>query len=140
MMKLKTLEQSLVNIKYFVLQLVDAGNVKDKIVPAEESYKLIFDNMAQSMITLQIYRSMMISNATSERNFSKLILIKNCIRSAMSQNRLNSLAIMAIENYILEKVNFQDVLKDFVSKKVIRVNIQTCGTLKTIFVLKTPST
>ena len=84
--------------------------------------------MAQStfpneMTALQIYRSLMITNATGEGNFSKLKLTKNCLRSSMSQNRLNSLAITAIENDILEKVNFQDVLNDCVSKKVRRVNI-----------------
>lgn len=102
---------------------------EQQIVPAEESYKLIIGNMAQStfpnvMTALQTYISLMITNATGERNFSKLKLIKNCLRSTMSQNRLNSLAIMAIENDVLEKVNFQDdVLNDFVTKKVRRVNI-----------------
>lgn len=79
----------MVQYKYFILQLEDAGK---KIVPAEESYKLIIGNMAQStfpnvMTALQIYRSLMITNATGERNFSKLKLIKNCLRSTMSQNR-----------------------------------------------------
>ncbi|KAJ8728500.1 hypothetical protein PYW07_006196 [Mythimna separata] len=115
----------MVQYKYFILQLDDAGQ---KNMPAEESYKLIIGNMAQStfpnvMTALQIYRSLMITNATGERNFSKLKLIKNCLRSTMSQNRLNSLAIMAIENDVLEKITFQDILNDFVSKKVRRVNI-----------------
>lgn len=118
----------MVHFKYFVLQLVDVGKNKIGPISAEESYKLIFDNMAQStfpnvMISLKIYRSLMITNATGERNFSKLKLIKNCLRSSMSQNRLNSLAIMSIENDILDKVNFQDVINDFVSEKVRRVNI-----------------
>lgn len=115
----------MVQYKYFILQLDDAGQ---KNMPAEESYKLIIGNRAQStfpnvMTALQIYRSLMITNATGERNFSKLKLIKNCLRSTMSQNRLNSLAIMAIENDVLEKITFQDILNDFVSKKVRRVNI-----------------
>ncbi|GBP96777.1 hypothetical protein EVAR_72063_1 [Eumeta japonica] len=62
----------MVQYKYFILQLEDAGK---KIMPAEESYKLIIGNMAQStfpnvMTALQIYRSLMITNATGERNFS----------------------------------------------------------------------
>lgn len=116
----------MVQFKYFVLQLEDAG--KDNIVAAEKSYKLILNNMVQSafpnvMIALQIYRSLMITNATGERNFSKLKLLKNCLRATMSQHRLNSLSIMAIENDILEKVHIEEVVNDFISKKVRKVPI-----------------
>ncbi len=116
----------MVHFKYFIKQLEDVG--EDKIIPAEETYKLIVGNMAQStfpnvMTALKIYRSLMITNATGERNFSKLKLIKNCLRSSMGQKRLNSLAIMSIENDVLDKISFQDVLKHFVTKKVRRVNI-----------------
>ncbi|CAH0405833.1 unnamed protein product [Chilo suppressalis] len=117
----------MVHFKYFVSQLEDTGN-KEKNIPAEKSYKLIDGNMAQSafpnvMTALRIYRSLMITNATGERNFSKLKLIKNCLRSTMSQSRLNSLALLSIEHDVSEKVNFQEVLNDFVSKKIRRVNI-----------------
>lgn len=111
----------MVQFKYFVLQLEDAG--KDNIVAAEESYKLILNNMVQSIFPLQIYRSLMITNASGERNFSKLKLLKNSLRATMSQHRLNSLSIMAIENDVLEKVHIEEVVKDFISKKVRKVHI-----------------
>lgn len=49
----------------------------------------------------------MITNATGERSCSKLNLLKNCHRSSMIQERLNALAIMAIEYDELQKVDFQ---------------------------------
>ena len=43
------------------------------------------------------------SIASCERSFSKLILIKTCIRSAMLQERLTSLALTSIEREFLSE-------------------------------------
>jgi hypothetical protein len=42
--------------------------------------------------------------ASAERSFSKLKLIKSYLRSTMSQERLNGLAILSIENEMLKKL------------------------------------
>lgn len=65
----------------------------------------------------------MVTNATGERTFSKLKLLKNCHRSSMTQERLNSLAIMTTENDILQKTDFKDIFLEFTAKKIRRVNI-----------------
>ena len=59
----------------------------------------------------------MVTNATGERTFSKLKLLKNRHRSSMAQDRLNSLAIMTTEYDVLQKIDFEDILYDFVFKK-----------------------
>ena len=41
----------------------------------------------------------------------------------MTQERLNSLAIMTTENDILQKTDFKDILVEFTVKKLRRVNI-----------------
>ena len=46
---------------------------------------------------LRIYLSLMCTNCSGERSFSRLALLKNQLRSTMSQDRLNYLAIMSIE-------------------------------------------
>jgi hypothetical protein len=117
-------EDEMVHFKYFILQLEDS----DETVPASQSYKLIFENMVQStfpnvMTALRIYRCLMITNATGERTFSKLKLLKNCHRSSMTQERLNSLAIMTTEYDVLQKVDFQNILKDFTTNKLRKVNV-----------------
>ena len=74
-------------------------------------------------IALWIYLSLMITNATGERSFSKQKLIKNAHRSTMGQNRLNRLSLMSIENDVLNNVQFTTILETFVSKKLHRANV-----------------
>jgi hypothetical protein len=38
----------------------------------------------------------------------------------MTQERLNGLAIIALENGILEKIKYEDVIEDFISKNARR--------------------
>ena len=44
--------------------------------------------------------------ASAERSFSKLKLLKSYLRSTMTQERLNGLATIAIENDVLEKIKY----------------------------------
>ena len=45
-----------------------------------------------------MYMTVPITVATAEKSFSKLKLIKNFLRSSMSQERLSGLALLPIEN------------------------------------------
>ena len=60
--------------------------------------EIVFPN---TCIALRIYLSLMISNCSSERSFSKLRRIKNGLRSCMTQTRLNSLTLLSVESEIL---------------------------------------
>ena len=68
-------------------------------------------------ISLRIFLSMMVSNCTGERSFSKLKLIKNELRSTMLQERLNCLSLMSIESDVLLTIDFDDIIKEFSRKK-----------------------
>jgi hypothetical protein len=59
----------------------------------------------------------MVTNASDERSFSKLTFIKNELRNRMTQPRLNNLSLMCIENYILENIDFNDIIHDFAMSK-----------------------
>ena len=59
----------------------------------------------------------MMTNATGERSLSKLKLIKNEKRTCMVQERLNALSLMAIESDLLQTINFDDIVKTFVTIK-----------------------
>jgi len=83
-------------------------------------------------ISLRIFLSLMITNCTGERSFSKLARIKNELRSSMLQERLNSLSLMCIENDTLLEINFDDIIDDFAhlksrKKKFYVVPIIICG-------------
>ena len=55
--------------------------------------------------------------ASEDRSFLKLKLLKNYLRSLMSQVRLSGLSILCIEKSILESIDFETVIHDFASSK-----------------------
>lgn len=58
-----------------------------------------------SWIAYRILLTISVSVASTERSFSKLKLIKSYLRSTMSQDRLNGLALISIERKLIEKKN-----------------------------------
>jgi hypothetical protein len=75
-------------------------------------------------ILLRIYLTLCVSVATCERSFSKLKLVKTYLRSQMSHSRLTSLAVLSIERELAEKLNFDDVIRDFATRKARKVNLR----------------
>lgn len=71
-------------------------------------------------IALRIFCTLPVTVAGGERAFSKLKLIKNYLRSTMSQDRLCSLAMLSIESQLARKLDFKDLISDFASKKARR--------------------
>lgn len=61
-------------------------------------------------IAYKILLIILVTIATAERSFSKLKLLKSNLRSSMSQERLNELALMAIKNELLEKVDYESLV------------------------------
>lgn len=67
-------------------------------------------------IAYRILLTISVTVASVERSFSQLKLLKTYMRSTMLQDRLNGLAMIAIENELLESVEFEDLIDDFASK------------------------
>ena len=55
--------------------------------------------------------------ASLEQNFSKLKLLKSYLRSTMTQERLNDLAMIAPESDMLEKIDYESIIEIFISRK-----------------------
>jgi len=68
-------------------------------------------------IAYRILFTIPVTVASAERSFSKLKLLKNYLRSAMSQERLNGLATICIEKDLLDQINIDNIISDFASKK-----------------------
>ena len=91
-------------------------------------YNLIIDKGVKSSfpnveILLRIYLMLMVTNCSAERSFSKLKLVKNRLRTSMTNNRLNNLSIMSIENDILRNIKFDQLIEDFANNKSRKVSI-----------------
>ena len=73
------------------------------------------------LLCVRLFLTIGVSVASCERSFSKLKLIKNYLRSTMSQERLNSLAIISIDNVYVKNINFDDVIDKFGAAKARRM-------------------
>lgn len=71
-------------------------------------------------VAYRILFTIPITVASVERSFSKLKLLKNYLRSTMSQERLNGLATLCIEKKLLDDVNIEAIIDDFASRNVRR--------------------
>ncbi|KAG2330446.1 hypothetical protein Bca52824_001626 [Brassica carinata] len=80
-----------------------------------------FDNFPNTRTSYRILLTVPITVASAERSFSKLKLLKSYLRASMSQERLNELALIVIENNFLEKLDVESLIDDFASKHVNRI-------------------
>ncbi|XP_076901444.1 uncharacterized protein LOC143555849 [Bidens hawaiensis] len=80
------------------------------------------ENFPNARIAYRILLTILITLASAERSFSKLKLLKSYLWSTMSQERLNRLAMIAIESEILDSINYEEVIKQFVVKNARRAS------------------
>ena len=66
---------------------------------------------------LRPFPSLMVTNCSGERSFSRLKSIKNELRSTMSQERLSALSVLCIESDKLKQINFDKFLHHFALTK-----------------------
>ena len=73
-------------------------------------------------IAYRILLTIPVTVALAERSFSKLKLLKSYLRSTMTQERLSGLALIAIENDILENVSYEELIEEFISRNARRMS------------------
>jgi hypothetical protein len=89
--------------------------------------ELIYNKKLQEIypnitISLRIVLTIPVTVASAERSFSELKLIKNHLRSTMSNERLTGLALLSIESDLAQELDLEDIVQDFASKKARKVN------------------
>jgi hypothetical protein len=101
-----------------VLQVV----LPDSMMSASEILKFIKDADCYPNVSIayRILLTVPVTVSSAERSFSKLKLLKNYLRSTMSQERLNGLAMCTIERDILDSIDLSTVLDDFASRNAGR--------------------
>ena len=68
----------------------------------------------------KIFLTLPVTVASAERSFSKLKLIKNYMRSIMSQDMLSGLSILSIENERARNLDLSEIVKQFAEKNARR--------------------
>lgn len=98
-----------------------------KRLPKEKDTAIAILNFLKRMncfpnacIAYRILLTIHVTVASAKRSFSKLKLLKSYLRSTMLQTRLNGLALISIENELLEKLDYENLIDDFASKNARR--------------------
>lgn len=109
---------------------VVAANKENELIKAGPLELLKFivkskleDTLPNIVIMLRIFLTIAISNASCERSFSKLKLIKNYLRSTMCMLRLTNLAILAIEQEVSDAIDIESAIKEFSLRKSRKVKL-----------------
>jgi uncharacterized protein YjhX (UPF0386 family) len=113
------------------LDLFSELKVLIEILQIEESapidtlnYIKRLDSFPNASIAYRILLTIPVTVASAERSFSKLKLIKSYLRSTMSQERLNGLAILSIEKEMLKKLEYKNLISNFASQKARRMHFK----------------
>ncbi|XP_004298173.1 PREDICTED: uncharacterized protein LOC101310988 [Fragaria vesca subsp. vesca] len=75
-------------------------------------------------VAYRILLTIPVTIASAERSFSKLKLIKSYLRSTMSQERLNGLALLSIEKELAQKLDHSSLIETFAAKNARKVVFQ----------------
>ncbi|KAI3811621.1 hypothetical protein L1987_21347 [Smallanthus sonchifolius] len=111
------------NELYLELKLFETFITSQIISPIDALNNLNrFCFFPNASIAYRVLLSIPVTVASAERSFSKLKLLKSYLRSTMSQERLNGLAMISIESDTLETMNYEDLIESFASKNARRAS------------------
>ncbi|XP_044127177.1 zinc finger MYM-type protein 1-like [Bufo gargarizans] len=71
-------------------------------------------------IALRMFLCTAATNCSAERSFSTLKRVKNYLRSRMGEERLNSLAVLAIESELTKSLDYEELINSFATQRVRR--------------------
>ena len=80
------------------------------------------DSFPNAFIAYRILLTITVTVASAERSFSKLKLIKSYLRTTILQERLSGLAMLSIENDLLDKLEYNDLIKKLTFQKTRKIN------------------
>ena len=109
------LTDELLHFYWYMRQTQSQGLTEEQSISL--SYRDLYQIMCKEKIhtafpnveaILRLFLSLMVTNCSGERSFSRLKSIKNKLRSTMSQERLSALSILYIVSNKLKQINFDE--------------------------------
>jgi hypothetical protein len=81
------------------------------------------DSFPNASIAYRVLLTIPMTFASAEQSFSKLKLLKSYLRSTMTQQRLTDLATIALENGLLDKIEYEHIIEEFISMNTKRMEL-----------------
>jgi hypothetical protein len=104
-----------------MIQLIEYAKLNECKSPGEIAQMMhdeqLQDTFPNACVALRIYLSLMVSNCSGERSFSKMALIKNKLRSTMGDKRLSALELLSMESDMLDKIPIEHIIEQFAATK-----------------------
>ena len=101
--------------------------VPDTVSSSLDALRFIYDHglntaVPNVAIALRIALTIPITVASGERSFFQVEINKNYFRTTMTQERLNSLAMISIERDIVQSLDYSQFIRDFAAIKARKVD------------------
>ena len=81
------------------------------------------NSFPNASIAYRVLLTIPVTVASAERSFSKLKLLKSYLRSTMLQQRLTDLAQISLESELLEKIEYERIIEEFISRNAKRMKL-----------------
>ena len=91
-------------------------NVKTAIQCLQYAWS-VRDSFPNIAVTVGIMMTMSVTMASAERRFFKLKIIKNYLRSTMSQDRLYRQATLSVEKDTANVLDYEDLIHEFAHRE-----------------------
>ncbi|XBI00694.1 hypothetical protein VPH35_129649 [Triticum aestivum] len=110
------------NEPYAELMFLQNFMPKENIGPVEIlKFLKRHDCFPNACIAYRVLLTIPVMIASAELSFSKLKLLKSYMRTTMTQQRLTDLATIALESDLLDKIDYEDITEDFITKNTKRM-------------------
>jgi hypothetical protein len=104
-----------------MIQFVDFAKSRGCSSPSDLALLIhnedLYSTFPNVSIALRMFMCLMISNCSGERSFSRMALVKNKLRSTMTDERLSALELLSVESDLLDNMSFSDIVDTFASAK-----------------------
>jgi hypothetical protein len=112
------------NDLYVELKFLQDFIPKENMGPVEVlNFLKRHDCFPNASIAYRVLLTIPVTVASAERSFSKLKLLKSYMRTTMTQQRLNDLATISLESEVLEKIDYKNIIEDFILKNPKRMKL-----------------